>query len=57
MGERAGRFVMGVVGGGRASAAAGETDDELDEDRAAIAVRAVVAILGLPAASCRATAS
>jgi hypothetical protein len=48
---------MGEAGGGRASAAAGETDDELDEDRAATAVRTVVAILGLPAASCRAAAS
>jgi hypothetical protein len=57
IGEKAGRLVRGEVGGGRASAAAGETDDELDEDRAAIAVRAVVAILGLPAASCRAAAS
>ena len=33
------------------------TDDELDEDRAAIAFRAVAAILGLPAASHRAAAS
>src|SRR5271169_3524919 len=30
IGEKAGRLVMGEVGGGRASAAAGETDDELD---------------------------
>jgi len=57
IGEKAGRLVMGEAGGGRAAAAAGETDDEPDEDRAAIAVRAVVAILGLPAVSCRATAS
>jgi len=58
IGEKAGRLVKGdgEVGGSRASAAAA-TDDELDEDRAAIAVRAVAAILGLPAASRRAAAS
>jgi hypothetical protein len=47
----------GEVGESRAPAAAAETDDELDQDRAAIAVRAVAAILGLPAASHRAAAS
>jgi len=54
IGEKASR----LDGTGRASvAAAAATDDELDEDRAAIAVRAVAAILGLPAASRRAAAS
>ena len=54
IGEKAGR----LDGTGRAPvAAATVTDDELDEDRATIAVRAVAAILGLPAASCRAAAS
>jgi hypothetical protein len=69
IGEKAGRLVKGdgpggtgggsppyaeKAGGGRASAAAAEADDELDEDRAAIAVRAVAAILRLPALSSRA---
>jgi hypothetical protein len=69
IGEKAGRLVKGdgpggtgggpppyaeMAGGGRASAAAAEADDELDEDRAAIAVRAVAAILRLPALSSRA---
>jgi hypothetical protein len=59
IGEKAGRLVKGdgEVGESRAPAAAAETDDELDQDRAAIAVRAVAAILGLPAASHRAAAS
>ena len=50
IGEKAGR----LDGTGRAPAAAAATGDELDEDRAAIAVRAVAAILGLPAVSRRA---
>jgi hypothetical protein len=55
---KAGRLVKGDVGGARAPVAAtAESDDELDEERAAIAVRAVAAILGLPAASYRAAAS
>jgi hypothetical protein len=53
IGEKASR----LDGTGRAPVAAAATDDELDEDRAAIAVRAVAAILGLPAASHRAAAS
>ena len=56
IGEKAGRLVNGDVGGGGAPAATA-TDNELDEERAAIAVRAVAAILGLPAASNRAAAS
>jgi len=53
IGEKAGRR----DGTGRAPvAAAATTDDELDEDRAAIAVRAVADILGLPV-SHRAAAS
>jgi hypothetical protein len=39
------------AGSGRPPAAAAPADDDLDEDRAAIAVRAVAAILGLRAAS------
>jgi hypothetical protein len=38
-------------------AAAAALDDDLDEDRAAIAVRAVAGILGLRAASGRTAAS
>jgi hypothetical protein len=53
IGEKAGR----LDGTGRAPAAAAATGDELDEDRAAIAVRAVAAILGLRFASRRAAAS
>ena len=53
IGEKAGQ----LDGTGRAPVAAAATDDELDEHRAAIAVRAVAAILGLPAASHRAAAS
>jgi Family of unknown function (DUF5682) len=54
IGEKAGR----LDGTGRAPvAAAAAIDDGLDEDRAAIAVRAVAAILGLPAVSRRAAAS
>jgi hypothetical protein len=54
IGEKAGR----LDGTGRApAAAAAATGDELDEDRAAIAVRAVAAILGLRFASRRAAAS
>jgi hypothetical protein len=54
IGEKAGR----LDGTGRAPVtAAAATDDDLDEDRAAIAVRAVAAILGLPAASHRTAAS
>jgi Family of unknown function (DUF5682) len=57
IGEKAGRLVKGEAAGGLAPASAVGTDDELDEDRAAIAVRAVAAILRLPAASHRAAAS
>jgi hypothetical protein len=54
IGEKAGR----LDGTGRTPpASAAATDDDLDEDRAAIAVRAVAAILGLPAAVHRAAAS
>jgi len=53
IGEKAGR----LDGTGRAPVAAAATDDDLDEDRAAIAVRAVAAILGLAVASHRAAAS
>ena len=42
-------------GTGRAPVMAASADDDLDEDRAAIAVRAVAAILGLRAASGRAS--
>jgi hypothetical protein len=47
IGEKAGR----LDGSGRAPAVLADADDGLDEDRAAIAVRAVAAILGLPVAS------
>ncbi|HEX2820134.1 MAG TPA: hypothetical protein VHO07_08220, partial [Streptosporangiaceae bacterium] len=47
----------GEVGGSRAPTAAAESGEDLDEDRAAIAVRAVAAILGLPAAARRVAAS
>jgi hypothetical protein len=59
IGEKAGRIVKGDggVGGSGVPAAAAAPDDELDEDRAAIAVRAVAAILGLRFASRRAAAS
>jgi hypothetical protein len=54
IGEKAGR----LDGTGRAPvAAAAATDDKLDEDRAATAVRAVAVILGLRLASHRAAAS
>jgi Family of unknown function (DUF5682) len=54
IGEKAAR----LDGTGRApAAAAAALDDDLDEDRAAIAVRAVAAILGLAVASRRAAAS
>jgi uncharacterized protein DUF5682 len=54
IGEKAGR----LDGTGRApAAAAGPSDDDLDEDRAAIAVRAVAAILELRLASQQAAAS
>jgi hypothetical protein len=53
IGEKAGR----LDGTGRAPVAAAATDEDLDEDRAAIAVRAVAAILGLRFASHRAAAS
>ena len=41
----------GLDGSGRPPVLAASADDDLDEDRAAIAVRAVSAILGLRAAS------
>jgi hypothetical protein len=47
IGEKAAR----LDGRGRGKTVTAETDDELDEERAAIAVRAVAAILGPPAAS------
>jgi hypothetical protein len=47
IGEKAAR----LDGSGRPPAVPADADDELDEDRAAIAVRAVAAILRLPAAS------
>jgi hypothetical protein len=46
IGEKAGR----LDGTGRTPVATATATDELDEDRAAVAVRAVAAILGLPAA-------
>jgi hypothetical protein len=59
IGAKAAKLVKGdgEVGGSRAPAAAVEAGEDLDEDRAAIAVRAVAAILGLPAAARRAAAS
>jgi hypothetical protein len=53
IGEKAARLVKGdgEVGGGRRPAMTADADDDLDEDRAAIAVGAVAAILGLPAPS------
>ncbi len=63
IGAKAAKLVNGdgEAGRGRAPAAAAEAGaqagDDLDEDRAAIAVRAVAAILRLPAASRRAAAS
>ena len=47
IGEKAGR----LDGSGLAPAVVTDADDELDEDRAAVAVRAVAAILGLPVVS------
>jgi len=46
IGERAGR----LDGSGRPPARTSPGDDDLDTERAAVAVRAVAAILGLPAA-------
>ena len=47
IGEQAAR----LDGSGRPPVRVSSADDDLDEDRAAIAVRAVAAILGLPAAA------
>jgi hypothetical protein len=53
IGEKAGH----LDGSGRAPVVAAAAGDELDEDRAAIAVRAVAAILGLPVAPQQAASS
>jgi hypothetical protein len=47
IGEKAAR----LDGSGRPPVRVSSADDDLDEDRAAVAVRAVAAILGLPAAA------